>query len=59
MTERDRKAVLLMERIGGSFASALAKAWQHADANNSARLEKAFPELLADYGQMVDAGHGG
>lgn len=59
MTERDRKAVQLMARIGGGFASALAVAWQRADDANSRRLEKAFPELLADYGEMVDAGHGG
>jgi hypothetical protein len=58
LTDREVKAIKLMERIGGGFASKLATAWHHADAHNSERLKKAFPELLSDYCAMVDAGHG-
>jgi hypothetical protein len=47
-------AVKLMERIGGSFASALAVAWQRADLNNQAKLKAAFPELLRDYHEMAN-----
>lgn len=59
LTNREVAAIKLMERIGGGFASALAVAWHRADASNSERLKKAFPELLSDYCEMVDAGHGG
>jgi len=43
------EAVQLMERIGGSFASALAIAWQRADIHNQWRLRMAFPHLLQEY----------
>ena len=38
-----------MEFYGGGFASALAKAWQRADASNSAKLGEAFDELVRAY----------
>lgn len=46
-------AILAMARYGGGFASALANAWMHADATNDARLCAAFPELLAQYGDIA------
>ena len=38
-----------METYGGGFAAALAEAWYRADMNNSAKLERAFADLLEDY----------
>ena len=38
-----------MSMYGGSFAKALAKAWQVADSTNGRRVEEAFPELLEKY----------
>ena len=45
-------ALRMMERYGGGFAGALAVAWQRADADNQARLEKAFPDLLQRYAEF-------
>ena len=43
----------LMERIGGGFASALAKAYVRADYDNQTRIEHAFPELIQQYNNMA------
>lgn len=45
----DQQILDTMERYGGSFASHLAKAWQHADDNNAARLRNGFGDLLEKY----------
>jgi hypothetical protein len=42
-----------MERYGGSFASAIARAWQCADPDNRARLSAAFPELFKRYADIA------
>ena len=39
-----------MQQYGGSFVQCLAKAWERADADNSERIENAFPEYLIQYG---------
>ena len=41
-----------MKQQGGSFAAALATAWERADAQNSALLEQAFGPLLERYCRM-------
>lgn len=41
-----------MQYYGGRFAYYLGKALIHADSDNLARLEKAFPELLEKYSQF-------
>lgn len=53
MEQDEAKAIELMERIGGGFASALAVAWQRADLNNQHRLKAAFPDLLKQYVEHV------
>lgn len=59
MTEPTKLEVFrLMERIGGSFASALATAWIKADLENQRKIENAFPEFVRDYTEMYKAGHG-
>ncbi len=51
--EEYQDALNLMERIGGSFASNLAKAWQSADLNNRRLLDENFGWLLETYIKMV------
>lgn len=51
--DNDQRALEAMERFGGIFASNLARAWQRADIINERKLRAAFPELLAEYRQMV------
>jgi hypothetical protein len=41
--------VQAMHRFGGSFAKALATAFDHADPENFGRLQQAFPELWDEY----------
>lgn len=48
-------AAELMQRMGGSFASAIADAFFVADSYNTQRLLLAFPELFTRYKQMADA----
>lgn len=47
-------AAELMQRMGGSFASAIADAFFVADSHNAVRLLIAFPELFTRYKQMAD-----
>jgi len=39
-----------MERHGGGFCAALARAWYAADSSNKRRIESAFPHLLESFG---------
>lgn len=41
----DHDILMRMYEMGGSFASALANAGFHADADNLARIKTAWPEL--------------
>ena len=43
------KAALLMEKTGGSFAAAIAKAWIVGDSSNRPRVYAAFPKLFEKY----------
>jgi hypothetical protein len=47
------KAIELMEKHGGSFASLIAKAYQHADGHNKVALLTAFPEMIYEYVQLA------
>ena len=51
LTDSERSVTLqAMLVYGGGFASKLATAWGHADANNTVKLGMAFPELVEKYG---------
>lgn len=50
--EYDR-TIAAMQQYGGSFASALGRAWLYADLGNRSKLEQAFPELLKQYRDMA------
>ena len=41
-----------MQFYGGSFTKALVTAWYCADPRNRAKLEAAFPHLIAKYEQI-------
>lgn len=41
-----------MKRYGGGFASRLAELWQVADAQNQRKLEDAFGDVFAKYGEV-------
>ncbi len=45
----DYDVIQAMVTYGGSFVSALGKAYQAADSENVARLKAAFPEYWATY----------
>ena len=45
-------AAWIMEKIGGGFASQIAKAYYAADGDNQKRLRQAFPELFTRYHLM-------
>lgn len=47
--EDDLDMLEAMERIGGDFVKALAKAAGRADVHNYRKLEEAFPEIWKDY----------
>ena len=43
------RAALLMERVGGSFAASIAKAWLVGDSSNTRRVYAAFGDLFERY----------
>ena len=47
--EYSKQAVLMMFREGSGFTSRLADLWLHADLENRAILEKAFPETFSKF----------
>ena len=47
-------AAELMQRMGGSFVSAIADAFFAADSHNTQRLLIAFPDLFTRYKHMAD-----
>ena len=53
MEEQNHRAARLMQKLGGGFASALAVAYFHADADNQARMLAAWPELFERYRRMA------
>ena len=55
MEEQNHRAARLMQKLGGGFASALAVAYFHADADNQARILAAWPDLFERYRRMDQA----
>lgn len=51
--EQDFPMVEAMDQYGGSFVKALANCLRHADRENYARLETAFPEYFQQYRLMA------
>jgi hypothetical protein len=49
----DYAVISAMLIFGGSFAEAMAKAWQRGDAVNRARVKAAFPDLFTKYAEMA------
>lgn len=49
-TTQLHRTFVAMQQHGGGFCSRLAAAWFAADSANRARIEAAFPHLLADFG---------
>jgi 2-oxo-4-hydroxy-4-carboxy--5-ureidoimidazoline (OHCU) decarboxylase len=47
------RAVQVMERMGGGFASALAVAYYRADSDNRARILAAWPDLFEKYRRIA------
>jgi hypothetical protein len=45
-------AIDMMDRLGGSFAKAIAHAYYCADSGNKAKLMFAFADLFAKYERM-------
>jgi hypothetical protein len=52
LADANLSAAKTMEKIGGSFAAALAVAYFHADGDNKARILGAFPALFEKYRQI-------
>jgi 2-oxo-4-hydroxy-4-carboxy--5-ureidoimidazoline (OHCU) decarboxylase len=51
------RAVQLMDRMGGGFASALAVAFYRADSDNRARILAAWPDLFEKYRRIDQEMH--
>lgn len=49
----DYQIVQAMRACGGSFARALAEAFDRADLDNQARIKIAFPELWEEYRNLA------
>jgi hypothetical protein len=49
----DYEIMEAMRLYGGSFASALAMAAYHADADNLATIKAAFPDLWEEYRELA------
>lgn len=43
------EAALLMEKMGGSFAASIARAWMNGDSSNKRRVYAAFEDLFEKY----------
>lgn len=52
LADANHRAAQTMEKIGGSFAAALAVAYFNADGDNKARILGAFPDLFNKYRQI-------
>lgn len=54
MSEKDLQVIEAMEKYGGSFVVALAKAFRVADQHNTIKLKHAFPEYWNEYAEMSE-----
>jgi hypothetical protein len=52
-TATDYDIVNAMARFGGSFVRCLAACYHAADPVNSLRIKAAFPDIWAEYAEMV------
>jgi hypothetical protein len=52
LADANHRAAKTMEKMGGSFAAALALAYFRADGDNKARILGAFPGLFEKYRQI-------
>ncbi len=52
LADANHQAAKTMEKMGGSFAAALAVAYFHADSDNKARILGAFSDLFEKYRQI-------
>ena len=55
MSEQDLKTVMMANRYGGGFVSALAQAALMAESDNFRRIKIAFADLWLKYEQFVKA----
>lgn len=55
MTKEDYDTITAMEKYGGGFARAIAKAFTVADPLNRKTLVEAFPDLFSRYRDMAAA----
>ena len=55
MTKEDYDTITAMEKYGGAFAKAIAKAFAAGDPANRRTLAEAFPELFSRYRAMAAA----
>lgn len=53
MTPSESEIIDAMTSFGGSFVSALGKAWRLADDRNRAALSAAFPEYWKQYRELA------
>ena len=53
MTDADMKVIDAMEKYGGSFVAALAKAARAADADNLALIKSTWSEYWQRYTEMA------
>lgn len=53
MSSEDINIVEAMQRFGGGFANALAKAAIRADADNFRRIKEGWPELWEEYSKLA------
>ena len=54
LADANHRAAKTMEKIGGSFAAALAVAYFHADGDNQALILGAFPGLFEKYRRISE-----
>lgn len=58
MTEADIEVLWAMEKYGGGFEMALARAARRADSDNLRRIKAAWPEYWSTYEAMAAAEFG-
>lgn len=53
MNDQDLAVIEAMEKYGGSFVVALAKAARRADSDNLAKIKATWPEYWQQYTEMA------
>ena len=52
-SKHEHEVLRVMEEMGGSFVSHLARAWRSADARNANKLKATFHEYWGEYEAVV------